>query len=39
MADFDIVNFPCQDGDVPCSTHYDVYISKHIRFCSSVQSC
>ena len=26
--DFDIVNFPFQDGDVPCSTSYGVYISQ-----------
>ena len=25
--DFDIVNFPFQDGDVPRSTSYGVYIS------------
>ena len=24
--DFDIVNFPFLDGDVPCSTSYGVYI-------------
>ena len=30
--DFDIVNFLCLDGDVPCSTSYDVYISQLIRF-------
>ena len=27
--DFDIVNFPFLDGDVPCSTSYGVYISQH----------
>ena len=38
--DFDIVNFPFLDGDVPRSTSYGVYISQLIRFaCSSVQSC
>ena len=37
--DFDIVNFPFLDGDVPRSTSYGVYISKLVRFCSSVQSC
>ena len=26
--DFDIVIFPFQDGDVPCSTSYGVYISQ-----------
>ena len=30
--DFDIVNFPFFDGDVPCSTSYGVYISQLIRF-------
>ena len=25
--DFEIVNFPCLDGDVPRSTSYGVYIS------------
>ena len=30
--DFDIVNFSFVDGDVPCSTSYDVYISQIIRF-------
>ena len=25
---FDIVNFPFLDGDVPCSTSYGVYISQ-----------
>ena len=25
--DFEIVNFPFLDGDVPCSTSYGVYIS------------
>ena len=29
--DFDIVNFPFLDGDVPCSTSYGVYISQLIR--------
>ena len=29
--DFDIVNFPFLDGDVPCSTSYGVYISQFIR--------
>ena len=33
--DFDIVNFPFLDGDVPRSTSYGAYIS----ICSSVQSC
>ena len=36
---FKIVNFPFLDGDVPCSTSYDVYISQLIRFarvCSHV---
>ena len=30
--DFDIVNFPFLDGDVPHSTFYSVYISQLIRF-------
>ena len=30
--DFDIVNFPFLDGDVPRSTAYGVYISQLIRF-------
>ena len=30
--DFDIVNFPFLDGDVPRSAHYGVYISQLIRF-------
>ena len=30
--DFDIVNFPFLDGDVPCSTSYGVNISQLIRF-------
>ena len=36
---FEIVNFPFLDGDVPCSTSYGVYISPLIRFarvCSNV---
>ena len=30
--DFDIVNFPFLDGDVPRRTSYGVYISRLIRF-------
>ena len=30
--DFDFVNFPFLDGDVPCSASYGVYISQLIRF-------
>ena len=30
--DFDIVNFPFLDGDIPRSTSYGVYISQLIRF-------
>ena len=30
--DFDIVNFPFLDGDVPWRTSYGVYISQLIRF-------
>ena len=32
MTDFNIVNFPFLDGDVPRSTSYGVYISQLIRF-------
>ena len=32
--DFDIVNFPFLDGDVPRSTPYGFYISQLIRFAS-----
>ena len=32
MTDFDIVNFPFLDGDVPRSTSYGVYFSQLIRF-------
>ena len=31
-VDFDIVNFPFLDGDVPWRTSYGVYISQLIRF-------
>ena len=31
-TDFEIVNFPFLDGDVPRSTSYGVYISQLIRF-------
>ena len=30
--DFDVVNFPFLDGDVPRRTSYGVYISQLIRF-------
>ena len=30
--EFDIVDIPFLDGDVPCSTPYGVYISHFIRF-------
>ena len=30
--DFDIVNFPFLDGDVPCCSSYVVYILQYIRF-------
>ena len=30
--DFDVVNFPILDGDVPRRTSYGVYISQLIRF-------
>ena len=32
MTDFNIVNFPFLDGDVPRSTSYGVYISQLIHF-------
>ena len=32
VFDFEIVNFPFLDGDVPRSTSYGVYIFQHIRF-------
>ena len=38
---FEIINFPFQDGDVPRSPFYCVYISQPIRFanvCSNVIS-
>ena len=40
--DFDIVNFPFLDGDVPRRPSYGVYISQLIRFarvCSHVDDC
>ena len=39
--DFDIVNFPFLDGDVPCRPSYGVYISQLIKFarvCSQVEA-
>ena len=33
--DFEIVNFPFLDGDVPRSTSFGVYISQFIRFAAS----
>ena len=33
--DFEIVNFPFLDGDVPRSTSYGVYISQLIRFATA----
>ena len=39
---FEIVNFPLLDGDVPCSLSYGVYISQLIRFAreySNVDDC
>ena len=36
--DFDIVNFPFLDGDVPRSTSYEVYISQLIRRFARVSS-
>ena len=34
--DFEIVNFPFLDGDVPRSTSYGVYISQLIRFARGI---
>ena len=37
---FDILNFPFFDGDVPCRPSYGMYISQLIRFarvCSDVE--
>ena len=42
MTDFDIVNFPFLDGNVPHRPFYGVFISSLIRFarvCSHVESC
>ena len=36
--DFDIVNFPFLDGDIPRATSYGVYISQLIRFARVVMS-
>ena len=36
--DFDIVNFPFLDSDVPHSTSYGVYISQLIRYFAQVSS-
>ena len=36
--DFDIVNFPFLDGDVPRRTSYGVYISQLIRFARAVSN-
>ena len=35
--DFDIVNFPFLDGDVPRRTSYGVYISQLMRFARLLQ--
>ena len=37
--DFDIVNFPFLDGDVPRSASYGVYIFSTYSICSSFKSC
>ena len=37
--DFEIVNFPFLDGDVPRSTSYGVYISTTHLFCQSILLC
>ena len=36
---FDIVNFPFLDGDVPQRPSYGVYISQLIRFAGSIFAC
>ena len=36
--DFDIVNFPFLDGDVPRRTSYGVYISQLIRFTRAISN-
>ena len=36
--DFEIVNIPVSDGDVPRSTSYEVYISQLIRFARASSS-
>jgi len=38
--EFDIVNNPCLDGDVPSSPSYETYLSQLIRFarvCTKVE--
>ena len=37
--DFEIVNFPFLDGEVPRSTPYGVYISQLIRFARVSRVC
>ena len=32
IFDFEVVNFPILDGDIPCFRSYGVYISQLIRF-------
>ena len=32
INDFEILNFPFLDGDIPRATYYGVYISQLIRF-------
>ena len=36
---FETVNFPFLDGDVPRSPFYGVYITQRIRFAKSVLEC
>ena len=38
LDDFDIVNFPFLDADVPRATSYGVHISQLIRVCESILS-
>ena len=37
--DFEVVNFPFLDGDVPRSTSFGVYISQLIRFVRASSHC
>ena len=39
MTDFDIVNFPFLDGDVPRRASYGVYISQHVADLNARNKC